>query len=110
MLVARVAEAGSSELVWVVQLINNKAGVPFGQLAEEGVAELCQTLAIALKQRQKPQGLKTKYDFLVSGAVISAAELELAARWGCKRAGDAATLLTGELQVKLPAIGPPLSK
>src|SRR5467141_1032179 len=42
MLVAPVAEPGSSELVGVVQLINNRAGMPFGQLAEEGVAELCQ--------------------------------------------------------------------
>ena len=105
MLVAPVAEPGSSELVGVVQLINNKAGVPFGQLAEEGVTELCQTLAIALKQRQKPQGLKTKYDFLVSGAVISAAELELAARSARKKAVDVETVLTDEFQVKLPAIG-----
>jgi GAF domain-containing protein len=79
MLVAPVVEQGS-ELIGVVQLINNKAGMSFGQLAEEGVAELCQTLAIAFKQRQKPQVLKTKYDFLVSDAVISAAEFELAAR------------------------------
>src|SRR3982074_1027892 len=110
MLVAPVAEPGSSEIVGVVQLINNKAGVPFGQLAEEGVAELCQTLAIALKQRQKPQGLKTKYDFLVSGAVISAAELELAARSARKKAVDVETVLTDEFQVKLPAIGAALSK
>src|SRR5713101_2171272 len=39
MLVAPVAEPGSSELVGVVQLINNRASVPFGQLAEEGAAE-----------------------------------------------------------------------
>src|SRR5712672_3045658 len=110
MLVAPIAEPGSSELVGVVQLINNKAGVPFGQLAEEGVTELCQTLAIALKQRQKPQGLKTKYDFLVSGAVISAAELELAARSARKKAVDVETVLTDEFQVKLPAIGAALSK
>src|SRR5438094_9187852 len=80
MLVSPVVEPGSTELVGVVQLINNKAGVSFGQLAEEGVTELCQTLAIAFKQRQKPQVLKTKYDFLVNDAVISAAEFELAAR------------------------------
>src|SRR5216684_2873192 len=110
MLVAPVAEPGSSELVGVVQLINNRAGAPFGQLAEEGVTELCQTLAIALKQRQKPQGLKTKYDFLVSGAVISAAELELAARSARKKAVDVETVLTDEFQVKLPAIGAALSK
>src|SRR6266850_2132385 len=110
MLVAPVAEPGSSELVGVVQLINNKAGVPFGQLAEEGVAELCQTLAIALKQRQKPQGLKTKYDFLVSGAVISAAEFELAARSARKKAVDVEQVLIEEFEIKLPAIGGALSK
>src|SRR6266480_4147574 len=110
MLVAPVAEPGSSELVGVVQLINNKAGVPFGQLAEEGVAELCQTLAIALKQRQKPQGLKTKYDFLLSDAVISAAEFELAARSARKKAVDVETVLIEEFQVKIPAIGAALAK
>src|SRR5216683_5051843 len=52
MLVSPVVEPGSTELVGVVQLINNKAGMSFGQLAEEGVTELCQTLAIAFKQRQ----------------------------------------------------------
>src|SRR6266540_3274233 len=110
MLVAPIAEPGSSELVGVVQLINNKAGVPFGQLAEEGVTELCQTLAIALKQRQKPQVLKTKYDFLVSDAVISAAEFELAARSARKKAVDVENVLIDEFQVKIPAIGAALAK
>ena len=110
MLVAPVQEQGSSELVGVVQLINNKAGMPFGQLAEEGVAELCQTLAIAFKQRQKPQVLKTKYDFLVGDAVISAAEFELAARSARKKAVDVETVLADEFQVKLPAIGAALAK
>src|SRR6267142_2172295 len=110
MLVSPVAEPGSTELVGVVQLINNKTGVPFGQLAEEGVTELCQTLAIALKQRQKPQVLKTKYDFLVSDAVISAAEFELAARSARKKAVDVENVLAEEFQVKLPAIGGALAK
>jgi type II secretory ATPase GspE/PulE/Tfp pilus assembly ATPase PilB-like protein len=110
MLVAPVAEPGGGELVGVVQLINNKTGVPFGQLAEEGVTELCQTLAIALKQRQKPQVLKTKYDFLVSDAVISAAEFELAARSARKKAVDVEEVLAQEFQVKLPAIGSALAK
>jgi len=109
MLVSPVAEPGG-ELVGVVQLINNRTGVPFGQLAEEGVAELCQTLAIALRQRQKPQVLKTKYDFLVGDAVISAAEFELAARSARKKAVDVETVLTDEFQVKLPAIGAALAK
>ncbi|OFZ71694.1 MAG: secretion system protein E [Betaproteobacteria bacterium RBG_16_64_9] len=110
MLVAPVLEASTSELIGVVQLINNKAGAPFGTLAEEGVQELCQTLAIAFKQRQKPQVLKTKYDFLVSDAVISAAEFELAARSARKKAIDVETVLADEFQVKVSSIGQALSK
>ena len=110
MLVAPVVEAGSSDLIGVVQLINNKAGAAFGSLAEEGVQELCQTLAIAFRQRQKPQVLKTKYDFLVSDAVISAAELELAARSARKKSIDVEAVLIEEFQVKLAAIGEALSK
>src|SRR6186997_133019 len=63
-LVAPIMEPGSGELIGIIQIINNKAGVPFGALAEDGVAELTQTLAIAFKQRSKPQLVKTKYDYL----------------------------------------------
>ena len=110
MLVAPVLEQGTGELIGVVQLINNKAGVPFGTLTDEGVQELTQTLAIAFKQRQKPQVLKTKYDFLVSDAVISTAEFDLAARSARKKAIDIEAVLLDEFQVKLPAIGQALSK
>jgi type II secretory ATPase GspE/PulE/Tfp pilus assembly ATPase PilB-like protein len=54
MLVAPITDAHSGELLGVVQLINNKAGAPFSQVAEEGVKGLCETLAIAFTQRQKP--------------------------------------------------------
>src|SRR5882672_7040921 len=40
MLVAPIVEPGTSELIGVIQIINNKTGVPFGGLAEEGVLEL----------------------------------------------------------------------
>jgi len=110
MLVSPVLDGSNGDLIGVVQLINNKASVPFSTLAEEGVLELCQTLAIAFKQRQKPQVLKTKYDFLVSDAVISAAEFELAARSARKKAIDVETVLAEEFQVKTPAIGHALSK
>jgi type II secretory ATPase GspE/PulE/Tfp pilus assembly ATPase PilB-like protein len=110
MLVAPVVDGTNGELIGVVQIINNKAGLPFGPMTEEGVNELTQTLAIAFKQRQKPQVLKTKYDFLVSDAVISAAEFELAARSARKKAIDVEAVLTEEFQVKLPAIGAALAK
>jgi type II secretory ATPase GspE/PulE/Tfp pilus assembly ATPase PilB-like protein len=110
MLVAPILEAGSSELIGVIQIINNKAGVPFGALAEEGVNELSQTLAIAFKQRQKPAVAKTKYDYLIADAVLSAGEFELAARQARKKAIDIEQVLTDEFQVKIPAIGSALSK
>jgi type II secretory ATPase GspE/PulE/Tfp pilus assembly ATPase PilB-like protein len=110
MLVAPILEAGSSELIGVIQIINNKAGVPFGALAEEGVSELSQTLAIAFKQRQKPALAKTKYDYLIADAVLSAGEFELAARQARKKAIDIEQVLTEEFQVKIPAIGAALSK
>src|SRR5512134_857885 len=110
MLVAPIVEAGSSDLIGVIQIINNKAGVPFGGLAEEGVGELAQTLAIAFKQRQKPQVAKTKYDYLIADAVLSAGEFELAARQARKKAIEIEQVLIEEFQVKIPAIGAALSK
>src|SRR5467141_3710815 len=109
-LVAPIVEQGTSELIGVIQIINNKAGVPFGGLAEEGVHELAQTLAIAFKQRQKPQLVKTKYDYLIAEAVLSAGEFELASRQARKKAIDVEQVLTDEFQVKIPAIGAALSK
>ena len=110
MLVSPILEAGSNELIGVIQIINNKAGAPFGALAEEGVGELSQTLAIAFKQRQKPQVAKTKYDYLIADAVLSSGEFELAARQARKKAIDVEQVLTDEFQVKIPAIGAALSK
>jgi type II secretory ATPase GspE/PulE/Tfp pilus assembly ATPase PilB-like protein len=109
-LVATISESGSGDLIGVIQIINNKAGVPFGALAEEGVAELSQTLAIAFKQRQKPQIVKTKYDYLIADAVLSAGEFELASRQARKKAIEVEQVLLEEFQVKTPAIGSALSK
>src|ERR671939_448664 len=109
-LVAPISDASSSELIGVIQIINNKAGVPFGALTEEGVVELSATLAIAFKQRQKPQVVKTKYDYLISDAVLSAGEFELASRQARKKALDIEQVLVEEFQVKIPAIGQALSK
>jgi type II secretory ATPase GspE/PulE/Tfp pilus assembly ATPase PilB-like protein len=109
-LVAPIMEPGSGELIGIIQIINNKAGVPFGALAEDGVAELTQTLAIAFKQRSKPQLVKTKYDYLIADAVLSAGEFELASRQARKKAVDVEQVLVEEFQVKIPAIGAALSK
>ncbi len=109
-LVAPVLDQQNNELIGVVQIINNKAGVPFGAFTEEGVAEIAQTLAIAFKQRQKPQIVKTKYDYLISDAVLSAGEFDLASRSARKKAIDIEQVLVDEFQVKIPAIGAALAK
>ncbi len=110
MLVAPILDAPAGDLLGVVQLINNKAGTPFAPLAEEGMIELCKTLAIALKQRSKLAVPKSKYDFLVADAKISAAELETAARNARKKALDIETVLVEEFSVKPASIGEALAK
>src|SRR3954468_9747413 len=109
-LVAPILEPGSSELIGVIQIINNKAGVSFGGLAEEGVAEVSQTLAIAFKHRQKPTLVKTKYDYLIADAVLSAGEFELASRQARKKAIDVEQVLVEEFQVKIREIAAALAK
>lgn len=110
MLVAPVVEVKSRELIGVVQIINNKSGTPFPQVMEEGVASLTETLAIAFRQRQGPlMQVRSKYDGLVTNAVISAEELELAQRSARRKNLDVETVLADEFQVKLPVLGEALS-
>ena len=110
MLVSPVVDAQSKELIGVVQIINAKSGQPFPPVMEEGAAHVCETLGIAFRQRQKPTSLvKGKYDHLVSNAVISAEELELATRSARRKNLDIETVLIDEFQVKLSAIGEALA-
>ncbi len=109
-LLAPILDQQNNELIGVIQIINNKAGMPFGAFTEEGVSEIAQTLAIAFKQRQKPQVVKTKYDYLISDAVLSAGEFDLASRSARKKAVDIEQVLADEFQVKMPAIGAALAK
>jgi type II secretory ATPase GspE/PulE/Tfp pilus assembly ATPase PilB-like protein len=111
MLVAPIFDAQNSDLLGVVQLINNRSDMPFSAVAEEGVQGLAQTLAIAFAQRQKPAyTLGSKYDALVTDAIISAAELDLAQRSARRKNIRLEEVLTKEFQVKLTAIGAALSK
>src|SRR3989339_591103 len=108
MLVAPILDA-SGDLVGVIQVINNKAGVPFAAMIEEGVQELAQTMAVALRQRQQSSIVKTKYDYLVADAVLSAAEFELATRTARRKGVDIEEVLIDEFQVSIPALGKALS-
>jgi type II secretory ATPase GspE/PulE/Tfp pilus assembly ATPase PilB-like protein/GAF domain-containing protein len=111
MLVAPFIDERSNKLLGVVQLINNRDGGTFPPLAEEGIRELAKTLAIACTQRLKPAPrVRSKYDQLVTDAVLSAAELELAARSARRKNENIESVLVKEFQVKLSAIGQALGK
>ncbi len=108
MLVAPILDSGG-DLVGVIQVINNKAGVPFAAMVEEGIQELAQSMAVALRQRQQIATVKTKYDFLVADAVLSVAEFELATRTARRKGIDIEEVLIDEFQVTPAALGKALS-
>ena len=111
MLVAPIVETDSGELIGVMQVINNKLGIPFPAVVEDGVRELAQTLSVALRQRQQQSTtVKTKYDNLVADAVMSAAEFELATRTARRKGIDIEDVLIDEFQVKTESLGQALSK
>ncbi|MBK6958898.1 MAG: GspE/PulE family protein [Nitrosomonas sp.] len=111
MVVVPILNADNQELLGVVQAINNRSNQPFPvTTAVKGMIEICKTLAIVFKQRQKPvQLLKSKYDYLIFDAVISAAEFELATRSARKKGCDLEDVLLDEFQIGLPLIGKALS-
>ncbi len=110
MLVAPIVNAQSKELMGVVQLINSNTGQPFPPAMEEGVALLCETLAVAFLQRQKQaQVVHGKYDQLITNAVISKEEFELAMRSARRKNVDVESVLSDEFQVKPGAIGEALA-
>lgn len=110
MLVAPILDAEDGELLGVVQVINSKDDKPFSAIVVEGVSEICQTLAIAFKQRQnQPQLIKTKYDHLIADAVISATDFELATRSAREKRVDLEDILVDEFNIKPEFIGKALS-
>ena len=110
MLVAPIVDGKTKELIGVIQIINSRTGQPFPPIMEEGIVQLCETLAIAFRQRQGPMAqVRNKYDGLVTNAVISTEELELAQRSARRKNLDIETVLIDEFQVKVPALGDALS-
>ena len=112
MLIAPIlgGETGS-ELMGVIQLINNLAGQPFSSLHDEGVVELSKTLAIAFRVRQQmPGSVQSKFEYLVVDNVIAAGELELATKAARRKNKNVEDVLVEEFQVKPETIGVALAK
>ena len=112
MLIAPIlgGESGT-ELMGVIQLINNLAGQPFTTLHDEGVMELAKTLAIAFRVRlQMPGQVSSKFEYLVIDSIIQSGELELATKAARRKNKSVEDILIDEFQVKTPAIGAALAK
>ncbi|SDH09291.1 GspE/PulE family protein [Nitrosomonas sp. Nm132] len=110
MLAVPILNAGDNELLGVLQAINHKEDTPFPNMIVEGAGEICQVLAIAFKQRQKQQLLaKSRYDHLIANAVLSASELELAARSAREQGCDLENVLIDEFRISPAQIGEALS-
>ncbi len=112
MLIAPIlgGESGT-DLMGVVQLINNLSGQPFSPMHDEGVVELAKTLAIAFRVRQQMPGqIQSKFEYLVIDNVIAAGELELATRTARRKGKVVEDILVDEFQVKPEVLGTALAK
>ena len=113
MLVAPILEGKT--LHGVLQVINNKSDQTFGELEVEGVAQLCKTLATAIRQRvQKAEEILrrnvTKYDGLVADGVMSAQELQLCLQEARLDGKPVEHILMSHYKVRPAQIGPSLAK
>jgi len=113
MLVAPVLDG--DVLHGVLQIINNKSDQPFGVLEVEGVAQLCKTLATAIRQRmQKAKEVakrkSTKFDGLVADGLISELELEKALADSRNEGKPIEHVLMANFKVRPSQIGPSYAK
>ena len=115
MLVAPILEG--DVLHGVLQVINNKSDEPFGELELDGVAELCKTLATAIRQRINgpatkagPKKKATKYDGLVADGLITEEELNQCIQEAREQGVPTEQMLIENYSFQPKVIGPSLSK
>jgi len=113
MLVAPILDG--STLHGVLQVINSKSDEPFGELEVDGVAELCRTLATAIRQRVKKadEGARkkaTKFDGLVADGVLTEAELNQCISDARTEGKPVEHLLMANYKIRPAQIGPSLAK
>ena len=113
MLVAPILDG--SVLLGVLQVINNKGDEPFGELELDGVAELCKTLATAIRQRVKKtdetsKKKATKYDALIQDGLLSESELNQCVSDARNEGKSVEHHLMAQFKLKPAQIGPALSK
>lgn len=99
----------------VLQVINNKSDQPFSDLEVEGAAQLCKTLATAIRQRvhRAEEGARRKagkYDGLLAAGVLTADELKTAVLKAREEAKPLEHVLMSDYHIRPAQIGPSLSR
>jgi type II secretory ATPase GspE/PulE/Tfp pilus assembly ATPase PilB-like protein len=99
----------------VLQVINNKSDQPFGELEVEGAAQLCRTLATAIRQRmqralESQRRRATKYDGLVAEGVMTANELQRCIQQAREEGKPVEHTLMASFRIRPAQIGPSLAK
>ena len=108
---------GNTEMLGVVQLINTRSGQRFSATEVEGLHELCDSLAVAIRNRRKESELasmaaipmRSKYDSLVTEGFISSEEFKLATSSARRKSLDVEEVLREDFQIENKAIGAALS-
>ncbi len=104
------------QLHGVLQIINNKADRPFSALDVDGAAQLCKTLATAIRQRQRSGGQfvaqhkPTKYDALVTDGRVTQAELQECVQRARDEQVHVEDVLIGKLGLTASDVGHALGK
>jgi type II secretory ATPase GspE/PulE/Tfp pilus assembly ATPase PilB-like protein len=107
------------QLLGVLQVINNKGDVPFGELELEGATQLCKTLATAIRQRadkaHKQAGdaarkKATKYDGLMHDGVLTSEQLMACVAKAREESKSVEHLLMADFGIRPAQIGPSLAK
>ncbi|MEY3125614.1 MAG: hypothetical protein RLZZ573_2134, partial [Pseudomonadota bacterium] len=113
MLVAPILDGGT--LHGVLQVINHKSDEPFGELEVNGVAELCKTLATAIRQRaqktdETARKRATKYDGLLADGLLTEAELDQCILDARSEGKPVEHLLMANFKLRPVQIGPSIAK
>lgn len=113
MLVAPILEG--DYLHGVLQVINNRGNEPFGALELDGVAELCKTLATAIRQRGRkglaePRRNATKFDALVAEGLLTDDELRHCVHQARSQDRPLEQVLLADFPLKPAHMGAALSK
>ncbi len=102
----------------VLQVINNKGDVPFGELELEGATQLCKTLATAIRHRAEKAQKQiddaarkkaTKYDGLLKAGVLSAEQLADCVAQAREQSQSVEHLLMADFGIRPAQIGPSLA-